>query len=262
MLHPQQGTRSAAASPGNHPAFDLSSFARFAEHPWVTPLCQKYERDAVVAECAVARLVHDLEDLQNDFQSTNSRVLFTNVEGRVKTRESFLRKLFKICCKEGRVQGISPQTLESMCATINDLAGVRFSCPYYDEVEQAIQKIIRPALTSHGYATDLGPSGLPDKDCLDDGDELGYRSYHFFVRVPTIIDVFGSTELFLCEIQGRSELQHVWAAKSHNLLYKPKHGWQVNDSHVVEDMHHLSNSLRTADQFLMSIRDRAGGAKA
>jgi hypothetical protein len=57
----------------------------------------------------------------------------------------------------------------------------------------------------------------------------------------------------------RSELQHVWAVKSHDLLYKPSRGWQLSDKHVTEDMRQLSNSLRAADQFLVSIRDRARG---
>jgi len=34
-------------------------------------------------------------------------------------------------------------------------------------------------------------------------------------------------------------------------------GWNMSDEHVVQDMREVSNSLRAADQFLISIRDRS-----
>ena len=63
----------------------------------------------------------------------------------------------------------------------------------------------------------------------------------------------------VCELQARTELQHVWAVKSHDLLYKPGFGWQHSDNHVVKDMREVSHSLKAADQWLMSIRDRVRG---
>jgi ppGpp synthetase/RelA/SpoT-type nucleotidyltranferase len=127
---------------------------------------------------------------------------------------------------------------------------------YLDEVRPAITDLIRPGLAKLGYATQLKAAGLRDKDFLDTGNEHGYRSYHFHVKVPTPIDIFGNTKLCLCEIQAKSELQHVWAAKSHDLLYKPEEGWQFGDPHVEGDMRAVSDSLRAADQHLVSIRDR------
>ncbi|MEW6214747.1 MAG: hypothetical protein AB1478_06010, partial [Nitrospirota bacterium] len=97
---------------------------------------------------------------------------------------------------------------------------------------------------------------MKDKNMLDYGDELGYRSYHFFVKIPTIIDIFGGIEHFICEVQGRSELQHIWAVRSHDLLYKHGEGWNIPDEQAIEDMRQLSNTLRAADQFFVSIRDR------
>jgi ppGpp synthetase/RelA/SpoT-type nucleotidyltranferase len=128
-------------------------------------------------------------------------------------------------------------------------------------VRAAIEDLIRPKLRELGYATNLDEGGFPSKDYLDHGDEFGYRSYHFFVKVPTPIDIYGNVELCLCEIQARTELQHMWAVKSHDLLYKPQGQWELSDKHVLEDMKQVSNSLRAADQFLVSIRDRTRRAK-
>jgi ppGpp synthetase/RelA/SpoT-type nucleotidyltranferase len=214
-----------------------------------------YRHNATLAKAAVATLVTDLENVNIDYQEKFGRVAFTTIEGRVKSEDSFFRKLYSKSREDSATVGITEKTLQSLFDSINDLAGVRFSCPYYDEVKESIENLVRPDLSNLGHATDLRQEH-PDKDYLENGDERGYRSYHFFVRVSTPIDIFGNRELCLCEVQARTELQHIWAVKSHDLLYKPESGWFFSDEHVVEDMKQLSNSLRAADQGLMSIRDR------
>ncbi len=174
----------------------------------------------------------------------------------VEKARSFFRKLWRTAVKEGNQRGVTQDTLRDMYDSIKDLAGVRFCCPYLDEVEKAINDIIRPALNSRGYATDFGADPrLADKNWLDDGDEAGYRSYHFYVNVPTPVDIWDSRQLVLCEVQGRSELQHVWAVKSHDLLYNKKEE-EWNFELEREDMRHLGNALSGADGFLQSIRNR------
>jgi ppGpp synthetase/RelA/SpoT-type nucleotidyltranferase len=239
---------------------DLKNFVKFQTHPLVLPLLKDYLRDATLAKAAVAVLVSDLESLNDEYRDQFGRIAFTTIEGRVKSEESFFRKLYLKSREDSKTVGITAETLQKLYKTIKDLAGVRFSCPYYDEVRQSITNFVRPRLSDLGHATDLGEN-YADKDYLDNGDDRGYRSYHFFVKASTPTDIFGNRELCLCEVQSRTELQHVWAVKSHDLLYKPDSGWFFSDAHVTEDMKQLSNSLRAADQALISIRDRVIKAK-
>lgn len=51
----------------------------------------------------------------------------------------------------------------------------------------------------------------------------------------------------------KQPLQHVWAVKSHDLLYKPSGGWEIRDRGIIEEMRQLSNSLRAADSFLLIL---------
>jgi ppGpp synthetase/RelA/SpoT-type nucleotidyltranferase len=239
---------------------DLESFDAFRLHPWVSPLIQRYTKDATLARHAVARIVTDLENLNKRCIEKHGRVSFTSVEGRVKPETRFLRKLYKMCRVNAPTHGTTPDSLHELYCNIKDLCGVRFSCPYYDEVKPAIAKLVRPRLSALGYATDLqSDPRYQDADYLDTGDEAGYRSYHFFVRVPTVINIFGHVEMCLCEVQARTELQHIWAVKSHDLLYKPTAGWEFHDEAVVENMRQLSNNLRFADQLLVDIRNRVRG---
>lgn len=235
---------------------NLASYEDFRRLEWLSPLISKYRRDSVVAEYAVTRLVTDIRNIKRKYADEYNRVLFTTVEGRMKSEDSFFRKLYNICCNKAKIHGLSPVNLKRFYAEVQDIAGVRFACPYYDDVETTVNEIILPELGLIGYAIELGGKRYKPKNYLDTGDEFGYRSYHFFVKTPTQIDIFKNVRLFPCEVQGRSELQHVWAVKSHDLLYKPKDGWKIQNKDVIEDMRQVSNSLRVADQFLVSIRNR------
>ncbi|MFN8484809.1 MAG: hypothetical protein U0768_17385 [Anaerolineae bacterium] len=237
---------------------DLSSFEAFRTHPWTVDLLEEYRKDATLALAALDRIHTDLEEINDVYEDRYGRVVFTAISGRVKTEDSFFRKLYGACVEQAPSHGLSPQTLKRFYSSISDICGIRFACPYLDEVKHAVHKIVRPELGEvRGYATDLRREPrYRDKDYLDEGDKFGYRSYHFYVKVPAFMDIYGTVEMCLCEVQARSELQQVWADKSHNLLYKPESGWRIDDPSIIEEMKQVSNSLRAADTFLMSIRDR------
>lgn len=242
---------------GSLPPLQLSDESSFIAHPWVAKLIPRLRVDSILAQGAMRRLTADLKAINDDYASREKRSFFTSIDGRVKTESSFIRKLYALCKERAPKTGITERILLRTYRAIKDLAGVRFACPYYDEIEPAIVTV-RTLLCDLGYATNLK---LHDKNHLDKGDERGYRSYHFYVNVPTPISIFGDATMRLCEVQVRSELQHIWAVKSHDLLYKLGTGWFPTDGHVLDDMKQLSNSLRAADQALVSVRDRARGGK-
>jgi ppGpp synthetase/RelA/SpoT-type nucleotidyltranferase len=203
-------------------------------------------------------LLNDLKEIDETHRARTGGALFTTVECRVKSELSFFRKLYGCSHALGQVNGVTPNTLATFYAGITDLCGARFACPYFDDVATAVNQIVRPALSKRGYAVDLRhDSQYFDKDYLDGGSDAGYRSYHFFIKIPTPIDIFGNVEHCLCEVQARTELQHVWAVKSHDLLYKPESGLDLSDQLVVKDMRAISDQLKAIDQLLISIRDRA-----
>lgn len=241
---------------------DLANFSAFKSHRLVRPFRDRYETDSILATYALGRVIQDLQELDASYREQHDTTLFTSVQGRVKAEDSFLRKLQRACQKLATTQGFSRETIEAAYVGIKDLCGVRFSCSYIDQIVPTINNVVRPHLEDTGYATDLrGQPEYEDKDLLDLGDERGYRSYHFYLSAPTVVDIYGKIEMCLCEVQARTELQHVWADKSHNLLYKPDEGWDHSDNHVLADMREASNLLKAVDQHLVSIRDRARGER-
>lgn len=243
----------------NHSDLRLGAFEHFVSHKWMHSLKERYDHDATRAAYALVRAMRDLSELKASANSKRTRI--TSIEGRVKTEASFFRKLYKLALERGPAGGITQDVLAALYNDINDLCGIRFSCPYYDDVKPTIKNVIRPGLSELGYATELRTdSRFDDSDRLDTGDNVtGYRSYHFFIKIPAVIDIYGGSELCPCEVQARTELQHVWAVKSHDVLYKPELGWDFSDDHVSEDMKQISHHLRAVDQLLISVRDRALG---
>ncbi|MBZ0258425.1 hypothetical protein K8I31_20325 [bacterium] len=234
---------------------DFSNLDSFMSHQWAVSLRTMFnDRNIPLARAATARILKDLADINYDYAKENGRSAITTVSSRVKTENSFFKKLFKKC---NEFKGcITQDTLIQLSESVHDLAGVRFSCPYSDEILPVIKSLVRPKLKELGYGVDLQDDPkLEDNDYLDQGNENGYRSYHFFVEIPTSIDIYGTHKSCLCEIQARSELQHVWAVKSHDLLYKPNEIKEV-DEQTAKDMKEISNLLHVADELLISIRKR------
>lgn len=240
---------------------DLSDYASFCLHPWVQQAMHKYEASQNYYAVASRLIVNHLWEINQEYADTrNGQSLFTAVDARVKHPDSFKRKLYCLLHDAAKSGGLSAATFQRGLRRIHDVVGARFSVPYMDHVESVITKVIRPELHKRHYATDLSTEdGLADKNYLDNGTDDGYRSYHFFVKIPITYDLFGNSQLCLCEIQGRSELQHVWAVKSHDLFYKPDQGWVPTDSRTKDDMLSISDMLKQIDRMLLNIRDRVRG---
>jgi ppGpp synthetase/RelA/SpoT-type nucleotidyltranferase len=224
------------------------SYADFREKTIIKELLQKYDQNLSLYRFACVRLCRDL--------SMNPEVLglITSIEGRIKSKDSLFKKLYgnvKEAVSKG--QDLSDLYIQNVFKQILDISGVRLACKYVDEIKEIVGKI-RKSLANGGYEVDLQSQGqiYKDKNYLIEPDpDTGYRGYHFFVQVsldPLITGMKGK----VCEVQIRSELQNIWAKRSHELLYK-KHG------HVpeikLEYMKHLSKLISSADDFLISIRN-------
>ncbi len=244
------------SSPLARSPINLANFQSFMKDEHVSRLRQRYMRDVRLARGAISTIIEDLYDIDEIYSERpeNSGMLFTSISGRVKEENSFFEKMY-FALRESK-EALTQDNLVQCYESIHDLCGLRFSVPYYDRVRSVISEIVRPELREKGYAVDLQET-KPDRDYLDNGDDRGYRSYHFFIQVPTVIDIYGTEETCLCEVQARTELQQIWAQRSHDLIYKPG-GLRGQRSSlpdaVIEDMRHISNNLRSIDHSLVNIR--------
>jgi len=245
----------------------LDNIKEFMKTPLIKKLSYDYSnKRQLLASAALRQLEHDLMQMREADEGINGINLLTSLEFRVKKEKSFFEKLFNICKEHAAKEGVSDKLIKSAYESIKDVAGARFAVPYYDDVIPTV-KHLRKYLSPKGYGVELRKtsyfsdtkdekrSDKDDKSTLDEGDSYGYRSYHFYVMVPTAIDIYGEKQPMLVEIQGRSELQHVWAVKSHDLIYKNGGPPPSQEKSLKKTMKLISNSLRDADHRLNEVRD-------
>jgi ppGpp synthetase/RelA/SpoT-type nucleotidyltranferase len=245
---------------------NLESYESFMAYIDRSEFIQAYDRDRKKAATACNDLKELLEHISEQYGKDTGKNLFVHVgTARVKDKESFFRKMYNKCCYGCGSVSLNERALKKYYKDVKDIAGVRFACSYTDEIVPAIT-IIRPELLRRGHAPDLnGRRGPKDNDYLNKPGPDGYRAYHFFVKFLITVDEYNEKqEEVLCEVQGRSELQHVWAVKSHDLIYKPLGGRDVDDPLIKREMANISNMLATCDESFniikTKIQDITGGS--
>jgi ppGpp synthetase/RelA/SpoT-type nucleotidyltranferase len=229
---------------------------------------EKYElRDKLMAKKAIEKLVSDLYALDDKYYEQFNETIITNIDRRLKTRTSVNKKILKKINKFHSDDVFSSEIANEIYDHIKDIAGVRFCCPYSDEIIDII-KFVKENLEKLDYMVDWEDDEYKDKNFLETGNELGYRFYHFYVKVPIQIDIFGHIDLYICEVQVRSEIQNVWAIKSHKLIYNPlkknvertdiEEKWKKENktyNKCKEIMKFQSDLLNTIDKQFCQIRD-------
>ena len=165
---------------------------------------------------ACEKLDADLNRFMELYYQEKSTNLIAYITFRVKEPNSLLKKILR-----NKDQISKYEDIRKEFDKINDFAGVRYSCPYSDQILESVVKI-RDFLKTHGYNTMLSQDKFKDHNTLKNVTKAGYRSYQYFVETPITVDSSGSREFIPVEIQVRSELQNTWAIKSHELIYKPK----------------------------------------
>ena len=145
-------------------------------------------------------LVTTLEKLMETLLKEN-RIPYHSVNGRVKTRDSFLQKF-------DRKPYSGPDE-------IMDIAGLRIITHTTAEVVRVCDLIERE------FSVDQENSGNKAADM--DVDKVGYLSVHYIVTLASPRADLCEYRRFRglrCEIQARSLLQHAWAEIEHDRGYK------------------------------------------
>jgi putative GTP pyrophosphokinase len=145
-------------------------------------------------------------------------------ESRVKDFDSFYEKI------------LSLNVNDNFFNAIEDIAGVRFICKYYSDLEK-IDKIINE---------EFNVVRSNRKTLFKRISEFGYLSDHYIVKLkkettqPSEMDLLD----LKCEIQIRTILMHAWDTVSHELAYKKP----IIDDETKREFYAISGLLYLADQ--------------
>jgi len=137
--------------------------------------------------------------LREQFDLTYDHSPIEHVKTRLKSVDSMIEKTVRKNCEP---------TLEAIRANILDIAGMRVTCPYVEDVY-----LVADALRRQEDLT-----LLQVKDYIAEPKPNGYRSLHLVVEVPVFLA--DRTIHVPVEIQIRTIAMDFWASAEHELRYK------------------------------------------
>lgn len=200
--------------------------------PIIAALTERSVKFEAAAEILAAHLRHVLRRSK----LFDPQVIPTRVSARAKTLKSTIRKF-----REIKRHGFKFKTAQHVENQINDLAAARVVCDYLYDIA-----FIHGYLKRHP-AIKILPNKTVDY-IVNPRD--GYRGVHLIVEVKTS---FGRAK---CEIQLRTMLQHAWAEKAHDLVYKlGKTELKRIPKQIRALMVHHSNLLYDIDTMAFEIAD-------
>lgn len=140
-----------------------------------------------------------LNIIDSEFSVKFQRNPIHNIDSRLKSPQSIIGKLQK---KE------LPITTESARKNLLDIAGIRVTCCYINDIYAIADMLCR--------RDDF--TVIKQKDYIKNPKPSGYRSYHIVVNVPVYLSA--KKTYAPVEIQIRTIAMDFWASLEHQLKYK------------------------------------------
>ena len=162
-----------------------------------------------IYEIAMNQVASEINLVKDRINKIYGYSIIEKVTARVKSKKSIINKMKKKNLK---------YTYNSLVDNINDIAGVRITCPVSEDiffVKQIIEKI--PNLKI-----------IKEKDYINNPKESGYSAYHLIVKTPVTIN--GETVIMKVEIQIRTIAMDFWAEMEHDIRYKSQNSISLFDS--------------------------------
>lgn len=149
--------------------------------------------------CALREVETKFRVLDEQFSIYYDRNPIENIETRIKSQTSVLKKLKK--------RGL-PLTLESMEKNLFDIAGIRIIGSFQDDIYMLSELLLQQ--------DDVHL--IEKKDYIANPKPNGYRSLHLIIEIP--IFLANEKRWIKVEVQFRTIAMDLWASLEHKLRYK------------------------------------------
>lgn len=149
---------------------------------------------------AIKEVENRIDIINEDFRVQTGSSPIEHVTSRVKSPKSIVNKMIR--------RNIKTFDLKSMEENIFDIAGVRISCSFMDDIYKIAD--ILSKFDDFEIVT--------IKDYVEKAKPSGYRSYHMIVKVP--VHLTTGVEKVNVEIQIRTMAMDFWASLEHKIKYK------------------------------------------
>jgi putative GTP pyrophosphokinase len=175
--------------------------------------------------------------LNDEFQFVHQHNPIEHVKSRIKSPESIMAKLER--------KGLEVTT-ENVKQHINDIAGVRVTCSFTNDIYRIYDMIERQ--------DDIRLIDV--KDYVKNPKTNGYKSLHLIVEIPVFLSK--GPELVRVEIQLRTIAMDFWASLEHKIYYKFEGEIPDNLSNELKEAAEIVHYL---DAKMMRIKDEVNEFK-
>jgi putative GTP pyrophosphokinase len=164
----------------------------------------RLQRFVLEYEFGLRALETKLSILRDEFLYLHDYNPIEHVSSRVKTAESIMAKVNR----RGLASEDGPPTLETLREHITDIAGIRVSCSFVEDVYRLFDLLTHQEDVSIRRVKDYIAAPKPN----------GYQSLHTIVEVPVFLST-GHIRVPV-EIQFRTVAMDFWASLEHKIYYK------------------------------------------
>lgn len=185
-----------------------------------------------IYEKALNQTFDTLTKIKGIVQEVFGYEIINSISKRIKTHDSIINKMQK---KNNEIN------LENMIENINDIAGIRITCPIKNNIYTVLDIIKKmPNIKV-----------LQTKDYISEPKKSGYSGYHLIIETPVKI---GEQEVPVkVEIQIRTMAMDFWATNEHRVRYKSNSKLSILDSHKLTMYAKIINVI---DDKIMEIYDK------
>ncbi|MDD2959846.1 MAG: GTP pyrophosphokinase family protein [Lachnospiraceae bacterium] len=198
---------------------------------------RQYQELMMMYECAIKEVQTKLEVLDEEFSVRYKRNPISNIESRVKTPMSIVRKMQKNHLEI---------TVQNIMAGLNDVAGIRVICAFIDDIYDIARML----------ASQDDIRVIRIKDYIQDPKPNGYRSYHMIVEIPVFFSK--SKQIMRVEVQIRTIAMNFWASLEHQLRYK-KGIENIEDiDEISQELLEAAETIAQTDIKMQNIKNKIG----
>lgn len=197
----------------------------------------EFQQIMVMYKAGIKQITTKLEILNSELCTGKNRSPIDTIKSRIKEPSSIVEKLRKKAC---------PLSLASMTENLQDIAGVRVTCPFISDIYE-----IAAMLTNQ---EDI--SLISMKDYIKNPKENGYRSLHLVVSTPVYFS--HRKEDIVVEIQIRTIAMDFWASLEHQINYKNNH---KPSSEMLKELKDCADIIAQTDERMERLARKVPGSQ-
>lgn len=173
-----------------------------------------------------------IQMLSEEMAQERNRRIVSAISNRIKTAESVRKKLLKKKL---------PLTFETATERLNDMAGVRVTCFFEDDIYEIVKR----------FSVQEDITVVKEKDYIKKPKRNGYHSFHLIVTVPVYSE--DKCEPKKVEIQFRTVAMDFWAQLDYQLCYKREMVGKESED-IQKKLSKYAEEIAMMDRNMLKIR--------